>query len=189
MKSRENSMFDIEMLHLELKVDHVMLFDFNGIVTQDSIVSIAKAVESTLLRADEDEARVRIIFELIVEVMQNILNYSADSVKIADNRYESKGAVLITLNSQKQTYEIHSGNHVFTDKVKYLKENLAEIDAIPMENVKDEYKQRRRDRRRVHSRGAGLGFLDMVRKSQHKLNYKFTEVDAEKVFFELTLNI
>ena len=89
-------MSDKELLHLELSVDDVLIFEFNGVVTQNTIVAIAKAVESTLLETDEEERRVRTIFELIVEIMQNILSYSADSINIGNNTYESKGAIGIT---------------------------------------------------------------------------------------------
>ena len=181
---------DVELLHLELSVDNVILFDFNGVITQNSVVSIAKAIESTLLEADEDESRVRTIFELIVETMQNVLSYSADSIKVAENVFERRGAIVILFDTKKETYQIHSGNKIYKEKHEHLKENLEEVNSIPMDEVKDVYKERRRERRRVHSRGAGLGFLDMIRKSNNRLEYTFSEcAEDDKMYFELTIKI
>lgn len=183
-------MSDKELLHLELSVDDVVLFSFNGLMTQHSVVSIAKTVEGKLIEADVDETRVRTVFEIIVEIMQNILSYSADSVDLGDNVFESKGSILISLKTESKHYQIHSGNHVYKEKQKGLQENLDEVNAIPLDEVKDVYKTRRRERRKVHSRGAGLGFLDIIRKSKHKLEYTFKEDENEdKLYFELYVKV
>ena len=183
-------MSDKELLHLELSVDDVLIFEFNGVVTQNTIVAIAKAVESTLLETDEEESRVRTIFELIVEIMQNILSYSADSINIGNNTYESKCAIGITFRTDTKRYKLKSANHVYKEKKKGLQECLDEANSIPLDEVKEAYKARRRERRRVHSRGAGLGFLDMIRKSKHKLKYSFEDDnEKDKVYFELYVKV
>lgn len=183
-------MSDKELLHLELSVDDEVLYNFDGVITQHSVLTIARAVESKLIEADEDEARVRTVFELIIEIMQNILSYSADSIDLGDNVFQSRGSILISLRTQSKHYQIHSGNCVYKEKQKGLKENLDEVNSIPMDEVKDVYKTRRRERRRIHTRGAGLGFLDIVRKSKNKLEYKFKELDEkDKLYFELYVKV
>ena len=181
---------DLDFIHLALSIDEVVLFDYNGIVTQNSIVSMAKAVEATLLAADEDETKVRVLFELTVEVMQNILSYSADSVDMGNNTFESRGSVLISHTKEEEFYNIYASNKVFKDKQQSLISNIDDVNKIPMEELKEVYNQRRRDRRRNHERGAGLGFLDMSRKSKNKLTYTFRETDKEdKVNFDLHIKV
>ena len=181
---------DLDFIHLALTIDEVVLFDYNGIVTQDSIVSMAKAIESTLLAAEEDESKVRTIFELTVEVMQNILSYSADSVDMGNNTFESRGSVLISHTKDEEFYNIYTSNNIFKDKQQSLIDNIDEVNNIPIEDLKEVYKQRRRDRRRTHERGAGLGFLDMSRKSKNKLTYKFRNTDKDdKVHFDLHIKV
>ena len=183
-------MSDRELLHLELNMDDTILYSFDGVVTQNSVVTVAKTVEAKLLEANEDRARVRTIFELIVEIMQNMLSYSADSTHLGDNVYESKGAIIISLDSASKQCRINSGNDVYKEKQKGLIESLEEVNSIPLDEIKDVYKARRRERRMVHSRGAGLGFLDMARKSKNRLDYAFKEVEKEdRVYFELYVKV
>lgn len=183
-------MSDQELLHLELSIDNVVLFDFNGVMTQNSVVTIAKTVENKLIKAVEDESRVRSIFEIIVEMMQNILSYSADSINLGNNMFESRGSLFISFQTRDKHYNIHSGNYVYKQKQEGLKKNLDEVNAIALDEIKNVYKERRRERRRVHSRGAGLGFLDMVRKSKNRLEYSFKDTDEDdKVYFELYVKV
>ena len=181
---------NLEFFHLQLTINEVVLFEFNGAVTQKTIVSVAKAIEAILLEAEEDEVKVRTIFELIVEMMQNILSYSADSVDLGNNTFESKGAIMISHKSDENFYNIHSGNFILEVQKASLLENLEEVNTIPIEDLKEVYKQRRRDRKKVHDRGAGLGFLDIARKSKNKIEYRFHEADEEdRVYFELNVKI
>jgi len=180
----------LDFLKLELTINDVVLFDFNGIVTQNTIVSISKAIRAILIESVEEEARVRTIFALIIEIMQNILSYSADSVDLGNNRCKSRGAVLISHSSGDNFYKIHSGNYILKEQQKPLEENLNRVNAIAIEDIKEAYKHQRRSGKKVHSRGAGLGFFDMVRKSKNKLAYRFHKSDENnRIYFELDVKV
>ena len=57
------------------------------------------------------------------------------------------------------------------------------------DGLKELCKERRRDRKRTHSRGAGLGFLAMARKSKNELGYDFFDNDEDSLMFELNIKI
>ena len=178
-----------EYLNLEIEIDEMTIMEFNGLVTQNSIVDLARTIEATLVDFDEEETKVRTIFELIVEIMQNILSYSYDSVDLGNNTYQSKGHIKISLNNSNHIYTISTGNLISENKKDYIVNLLEEANSLDADGLKNLYKERRRDRRKNHNRGAGLGFLDMARKSKNKLGFKFLENDKESLMFELSVII
>lgn len=178
-----------EYLNLEIEIDNITIMEFNGLITQRSIVDLARTIEATLIDFDEEETKVRSIFEIMVEIMQNILSYSYDSIDLGNNTYQSRGHVKISLDNANKFYTIHTGNLINKSKKESIISILEEANSLDADGLKSLYKERRRDRRKNHDRGAGLGFLDMARKSKNKLGFKFSENDEESLMFELTVKI
>lgn len=179
-----------EQFHIALTRNETVIFDFHGIVTQDTIVSLARALESTLLASGEAEPKVRTIFEILVEVMQNILSYSSDSKELSQSSFESQGSIVITIDDSRKLYKIYAANHIHAGTQDTLLEQLQEANSVPFEAIKEYYKTRRRNRDGVHARGAGLGFLDIIRKSKNPLKYDFKPTSDEVMrLFELVITI
>lgn len=178
-----------EYLDLKIEIDDLVIMDFKGIVTQNSIVDLTKTIEATLLDFDEEETKVRKIFEIIIEIMQNILSYSYDSIDLGNNTFQSRGHIKIALNQTTHIYTINSGNLIRKNKKETITESLEEANSLDADGLKELYKKRRKDRSRNHARGAGLGFLDMARKSKNKLGFDFCENDEDSLMFELYIKI
>jgi len=178
-----------EFLNLKVEINDVVIMNFQGLITQNSIVDLAKTVESTLFSFDEEESKIRAIFEIIIEIMQNMLSYSYDSVDLGNNTYQSNGDINIILNKNTHTYLINSGNLIDIAKKESIKSSLDEINSLNADELKEVYKERRRSRRRNHGRGAGLGFLDIARKSKNSLEFEFLANDENSLMFKLLVKL
>lgn len=178
-----------EFLNLQIEIDKIVIMEFKGVITQTSIVDLARTVEATLVAYQEDEGKIRTIFEIIVEVMQNILSYAYDSIDMGNNTYQSNGQLKIALDKQVGIYHIHSGNLIASESKEVIQSLIDEANALDAEGLKELYKERRRSRRTSHNRGAGLGFLDMARKSKNKLEIAFSPNDEHSLLFELGITI
>jgi len=178
-----------EYLDLKVEVDNLVIMNFNGIITQNSIVDLARTVEATLIDYNEDETKIRNIFEIIIEVMRNILSYSYDSVDLGNNTFQSNGHILISLENKSSEYTINSGNLIDKNQKETISTLINEVNALNADELKELYKERRRNRRRNHDRGAGLGFIDIAKKSKKKLEYTFSENDNNSLMYELNIKI
>lgn len=176
-------------MNLVIEIDHIMIMEFKGVITQTSIVDLARTVESTLIAYQEDEGKIRTIFEIIIEVMQNILSYAYDSIDMGNNTYQSNGQLNISLDKKTGIYHIQSGNLIPSEAKAGIVSLIEEVNSLDAEGLKELYKERRRSRRTVHNRGAGLGFLDIARKSKQKLEMAFSANDEHSLFFELGITI
>jgi len=178
-----------EFLSLQIEIDDIVIMDFKGVITQTSIVDLARTVEATLVAYQEEEAKIRTIFEIIVEVMQNILSYSYDSIDMGNNTFQSYGEIKISLHKNENLYQIRSGNLIDASKTEAIQTMIDDVNALDPEGLKEVYKERRRSRRHSHSRGAGLGFLDIARKSKNRLEISFDPKDENSVMFRMMITI
>ena len=75
------------------------------------------------------------------------------------------------------------------EKIEELREMLEHINRLNREELNKLYKQKIREGRLSEKGGAGLGFIDIARKTGQKLIYSFIKIDDEKSFFVLTSTI
>ena len=82
-----------------------------------------------------------------------------------------------------------SGNPIRKDNVAALRDNLDRINALDKDGLKDLYKDIIKNTTISDKGGAGLGFVDMARKSGEKLEFDFPETNSDYCFFCLKVNV
>jgi hypothetical protein len=83
-------------------------------------------------------------------------------------------------------YLITSGNPIQNDKVEMLNNKLDHINSLDKEGLKNYYKEVIKSNKGLSEKGgAGLGFIDMARKSGQKLQFDFEPMGNEYSFFSL----
>ena len=70
-----------------------------------------------------------------------------------------------------------------------LTKNLEDLNSKDKEGLKEMYKDIIKNTQISEKGGAGLGFVDMARKSGEKLEFSFSSMDADYDFFCLKVNI
>lgn len=173
---------------LELKNnfdENGILLAFSGSISQPVLSGFAKGMEIKLGNLGVEAKTVRNIFEILIEMMQNVLNYSYDSRDTGQNMFESNGIVVVGFVQTNNKYFVMSGNKIVKGREVNLQSKIDYLNTLDAEALKNLYRERRRGRQDVHSRGAGLGLIDLARKSSEKLEYRFTDLDNETIFFSL----
>jgi hypothetical protein len=66
---------------------------------------------------------------------------------------------------------------------------LEEVNNLSPDELKEYYRQSLSETEFTEKGGAGLGIIEMARKSGHKLKYEFTKINNEYSFFSLTITI
>ena len=181
----------MEMLELkELLKKKGVIFSFSGTVSQSVLTNIAGAIEEELDTMETiDNKTVRSILVIFVELMQNIMSYSKEKTEKTGNVYESLGIALIGYSEARGKYYVASANSISPDQEVILHEKIGRLNALDEQGVKDLYKELRRSGRDKHERGAGLGFLEMSKKSSEPFDYKISPVSREKSFFEIFIYV
>ena len=85
-----------------------------------------------------------------------------------------------------ESYYITSGNAIINDRIEDLRTMLGQINRLRDEELKELYKKRMKEGRISAKGGAGLGFIDIRRKTGQELDYHFLPITDKVSFFVLT---
>jgi len=165
-----------------------VIFSFKGTIPQDIIVNIGDTIK-TELGLFVSEKTVMKVFAIFIELSQNILHYSAERAIVVDDI--SIGVGNITLMHDANTYKITSCNIINNEDTEEIKSRCDFIKTLDKEGLKNFYLERRKTQQNpnVKSKGAGIGFIDIARKSDKQLEYEIHKINDEQSYFVLTAYI
>lgn len=171
-------------LHQSMITNNVILI-YEGDFTQETTKSILSMAERNLESSGEESGIKKRIFNVMVEALQNIVKHSDE---VTQDRSKSHAAIFLIGNEQSR-YSIMSGNPVRKENIPTLRNALEKINSLDKDGLKELYKEIIKNTTLSEKGGAGLGFVDMARKSGEKLEWDFVDVNNEYSFFCLKVNI
>lgn len=122
------------------------------------------------------------IYYIMVEGLQNITIHQEE---IANNREFDKYPGIFAIQKNGDKYFISTGNIVANDKIESLKSKLDIINSLSPEELKKIHREILSNGSISDKGGAGLGLIEMSRKSGNKLLYSFERLDDEFTYFYL----
>lgn len=169
-----------------------VIISFNGSFTQKIIEEIGDAIKN-YIEQDMDETKSYDVFSIYIEQSQNMKNYFYKKVNYDKENEFSKLAFesIIVIGKDKNHYYVCSGNIIDNADIKELKEDIECVNSLNKDQLRKFYKEKLRTSRtsRDNDLGAGLGLIDMARKSSSPLKYLFIERDECHSFFILKVSI
>lgn len=157
---------------------------YRGNVNSAIAENILSLAENNIGQSREKILIRKRIYFIMVECLQNITRHQE---KITDRKNENEG--LFIMRKKTYAYYITSGNLVKNDTIESLKAKIEKINNLDAESLK-EYSRQILDNGTFSSKGgAGLGLIEMARKSGRKFRYEFVKLDDEYSFFYLHLSI
>jgi hypothetical protein len=172
-------------LHKMMMTNNVILI-YEGDFTQETTKSILSMTERNLESSGEESGIKKRIFNVMVEALQNIVKHSDEGKEGAEANHH---AAIFLIGHEKSQYSIMSGNPVKNVNIPSLKNALERINSLDKDGLKDLYKEIIKNTTISEKGGAGLGFVDMARKSGEKLEWAFVPMTEEFSFFCLKVNI
>ena len=162
--------------------EEVVLY-FNGPVSQIVVEGLSEITHSKLMNETTGLSNARKVFAILVEQMQNIARYSVERCDL-DNAKMAHGQVLVGKEEDGRFF-VACGNPIHSSDAPRLTGQIEMLKKMNSQELKDLYKAQRRKGPDEHSCGAGLGFIDMARKSARPLDYCILPMGEDKSFFSL----
>jgi len=178
-----NFIFDLHRTMMSQKL--ILVYD--GDFTQETTKSILAMAERNLDSSGEDSGIKRKVFNVMVEALQNIVKHGSEQGTQAGSLVSTGAIFMISRNDK--GYCVLTGNPIPKGDVARLTSNLNDLNSKNKDGLKEMYKEIIKNTQISEKGGAGLGFVDMARKSGEKLEFTFCEMDAEYDFFCLKVNI
>ncbi len=146
---------------------------FNTNIT-DSILALAERNMKTIAESSLIKKKV---YHIVVECLQNITRYQE---KKPDSD-QDKGFFLIQKHGA--YFYITSGNLISRNKKQELYQRLEKINSMSQDELKAYYKKILSQGDFTENGGAGLGLINMARKSGFPLNYDFQDINDKFSYF------
>ena len=125
------------------------------------------------------------VFHVMIECLQNITKHSDDY----DAKERQIGNGLFIVGQNKDSFFIVTGNLVRNEKIKILEERLVTINNADPKQLKKIFLKQMLEGSLNEKGGAGLGLIDIARKSGRKLFYHFVPYDNHRHYFLLAVSV
>jgi hypothetical protein len=158
---------------------------FEGQITHQVMKVLTGLVEEQLDEVEDDNV-LRRVYHVMVESLQNI-NRHAEAYEYKGHPYPGVGVVLVAKN--KKQFQVTTGNIVENGHMEEIALFLGKLNNMDPRELDDLYKNQMRDGIMSPKGGAGLGFIDIRRKTGNPLDYSFVKIDEETSFFIFTSTI
>jgi len=177
-KEESNLEFIYELYKSMLKENLHLAYqgEFNVEIT-DRLLELS---EKNISYSDLEKKIKKRVYHIMVECLQNICKHQDKKRDISTGR-----AGIFMISKFDDQYSITSGNLIESKSIGILKDKLNNINSLGKEDLKELYRKILEDGEFTKKGGAGLGLMDIARKSGKKLAFDFETLDRKTSYFYL----
>ncbi|MGD2034443.1 MAG: SiaB family protein kinase [Bacteroidales bacterium] len=164
-------------------ISHGFPLVYKGPLNHQTMKFFTRMAEEKISGNCPDSSIKRRIFHVMVEMLQNITRHSAD--------YDEHGSGngIFVIGERSDYYYIITANVVRSSKVRKLEDSIEALNKMDKNTLDQLHKERMRTGQLSTKGGAGLGLIDILRKTGRKYNYQFLRLDENYHFFVLKSTI
>ena len=180
-------MLNLYELYKKMKDEDIVLA-FNGVMSEDLLSSVFQMMDIKSDDNPQDLRRKKKVNNILVECLQNIYHHG-DDLTGEKSQGSQRTVMFLICKSADHHYRIITGNHMLRTSVNGLKEKIDKVNDLSSEELKTLYRDLLSSTELSEKGGAGLGIIDLVRKSGNKITYQFVDVNDEFSFFTLIITV
>lgn len=168
----------------DLMVENELLLVYRDEIDQGATENLLAIAEVKMQVGGHKKSLKRRLFNILIECLQNIVKHS-DALEVEEYRKSS----LFILGKKEGTYFVLCGNVIFNEKVPKLKRKIDEVNSLSAKELKEKYGKIIVENELSEKGGAGLGLIEMCRKSGNRIDYDFKKIDDNVSYFTIRLQI
>ena len=179
----------IKDFEIRIEINEDILCKIKSEITQESLIKCAKGIKDKLLTKEIAKEKVHDVFEISIEVLQNILKYSYGNKKCENNKLEANGLFFVTYNTLTKIITIKSCCYIKSTQVDIIKQRVAEVSQLDENSLRKLFRDKLKSKRDNHKNGAGLGFLTIASKIKEPIKINFGDIseDIKKYSLEIII--
>jgi len=179
---------DLYNIYLSMEREDIIL-SFKGDITKELLSSVYQIVEARIETDNEDPKKKKKFFHVLVECLQNMYNHMESVQDISGTDEHTGSAIFVIGRTASGGYRINTGNFILNENAGILKDRIDKINAMNPQELKAYYLERLGATEFSEKGGAGLGIIDIARKSGNKIEYDFQQPSPKYAFFTLSATI
>jgi Family of unknown function (DUF6272) len=158
-----------------------LMFVYRGVVTNENSASLLMLLEKEMENAEFGFVGRKRLFMFVLESLQNVSRHSDH------NEYAEMS--LVVYSKTNNGYTVTTGNVIDTERIEDLREKLDEINSLEAGEIRSVYRNMLSHAEFSNKGGAGLGLIEMAKKTGNKLDYDFIELDDKFSYFILSKTV
>jgi hypothetical protein len=158
-----------------------LMFVYRGVVTNENSASLLMLLEKEMENSEFGFVGRKRLFMFVLESLQNVSRHS--------DRDQYGEMSLVVYSKTDSGYTVTTGNVIETEKINDLKSKLDEINKLESGEIRSVYRQMLSRAEFSSKGGAGLGLIEMAKKTGNKLDYDFITLDDKFSYFILSKTV
>jgi len=160
-----------------------------GVISPELISSILQMTETKLDAEEEDRKVKKKVFNVMVECLQNVYHHLEPKEDNDPSYPVNLDNGIIMLGKSGSYYYVVTGNYIRLENVPALRKKLSQVNKLDRDGLKSLYRMVLNNETFSDRGTAGLGIIDIARKSGQRIGYRFNTVNDEYAFFTLESRI
>jgi hypothetical protein len=176
-----NYTLDSIKLFSDKMLEHSFLLTFKGNITHDIVIAVLALAERKMEIDGTVQPIKKKVFNVLIECLQNISYH-------AEVQNDSRDG-LIMIGKNEGGFIVYSSNLVANSNIQDLKEKIDVINASTKEDLAKMYRDLITSPSESDKGTAGLGLIDIAKKSGHKIDCLFSPYNEKLSYFVMSTNI
>ncbi len=174
---------NLYQLYQSIELENVIL-SYKGEFTSELLTALIHILEAKMEELGTDFRVRKRVFNVIIECFQNLYHH-IDFYDFRNEKLEVRKPALIIVKYKDGDFIVNTGNYVMTKDVPKLEKRLSFINTLNKNELRELYLEQL-NKGKISSQGnAGLGLIEIARKTKEKLIYNFVKKDSKISFFSL----
>jgi hypothetical protein len=158
-----------------------LMFVYRGVVTNENSIPLLMLLEKEMEDSEFGFVGRKRLFMFVLESLQNVSRHSDL------NKYTDMSMVVYSKTGN--GYTVATGNVLPVTSINDLKEKLDEINQLQPKEIRKVYREILGTAELSSKGGAGLGLIEMAKKTGNKLDYDFVPLDNDFAYFILSKTV
>ena len=164
------------------------LLRHKGAINGPIISEILDDLDFKCINFDIPDSKRKKIFNIAVEMFQNLYHYTRDLV-IEGYDLDDSRKIELSLGFDNEYYILNTKNIIKNEDIDVIKSKINHVNSIEGKDLKAYYKQVLSNEKFSEKGGAGLGFIDMKKRSGLPLEMTFEKISEKISQYALTIKI
>ena len=166
-------------VHENMVGNDIMLI-YEGEVNQDITKTFTTMTQKNLEDGDTSLPIKKRVYHVMVECLQNIGKHSDNA---ESGLPEVPGTGIFMVSKSTDGYFVVTGNPIANSRIEEITEMIETVNKMDKDEIKAYYKKKILESRISDKGGAGLGFIDIVKKTGNKIEFHFRKINDIASFF------
>lgn len=158
-----------------------LMFVYRGVVTNENSIPLLMLLEKEMENSEFGFVGRKRLFMFVLESLQNVSRHS--------DQHQHADMSLVVYSKTGNGYTVTTGNVLPSANINDLKSKLDEINSLQTDEIRNVYRQMLSTAEFSNKGGAGLGLIEMAKKTGNKLDYDFVPLDEEYSYFILSKTV